>query len=200
MDVLTEHKRQADRPGREARRRGDGRLARSSRSSSATCRPRQNLHGIAGRSSAPGASRVLRPPNPAAGLTRRSDTSPRSSTRARPARLRPFRFPPTDAAGTNRATSLTAQDDRRTQPTPPSRPTWRANSTTHADGSSRTRTSCASRASRHPGPCRRLPRARPSGWPTELTAVGLEHVEVCETGGHPVVYARLAPRRRTRRP
>ena len=55
--------------------------------------------------------------------------------------------------------------------------------------SSRTRRSCASRASRrcptHADDCRRA-----AEWLADaLTAAGLEHVEVVETGGHPVVYA-----------
>ena len=33
-----------------------------------------------------------------------------------------------------------------------------------------------------------------------LTEAGVEHAEVVETGGHPVVYARLAPRARMPRP
>ena len=35
-------------------------------------------------------------------------------------------------------------------------------------------------------------RAPPSGSPTTLRAAGVEHVEVAETGGHPVVYGGLA--------
>ena len=41
---------------------------------------------------------------------------------------------------------------------------------------------------------------RPSCWPSDLAAAGLEHVEVAETGGHPIVYARLAPCAAARRP
>ena len=39
------------------------------------------------------------------------------------------------------------------------------------------------------GARRRLPARPPSGSPTRCAEAGLEHVEVAETGGHPVVYA-----------
>ena len=74
----------------------------------------------------------------------------------------------------------------RRRPTPPSTPT---STRRRPRASSRTRSSCASRASRripaHADDCRAA-----ADWLADaLTAAGLEHVEVAETGGHPVVYA-----------
>ena len=48
--------------------------------------------------------------------------------------------------------------------------------------------SCASPASPRCPSMRPTFAARPSGWPKSCAAAGIEHVEVSETGGHPIVY------------
>ena len=59
-----------------------------------------------------------------------------------------------------------------------------------ASGCSATWTSCASRASAaHPRARPGLPAGRRVRSRRDLRAAGLEHVEVSETGGHPIVYA-----------
>ena len=190
-EVLDDPPRQARRPGREARRRGDRRHATASRRSSPTCRRRRTSTApppiVAGAEPAdarrPSPRRTRSRPDRRADASRPSRTAPAEPTARRRSWPRPTR--PSRAGTIARMTTTTA-------PTPRSRPT-----------STRTPTSALESyleflripsISALPEHAAGLPPGGASGSPPSSTRIGIEHVEVVETGGHPVVYARLAPR------
>ena len=147
---------------------------RGSRRCSPTCRPRTTVDGIP---AVIGPGQPIARAEPAAGLIRLP--TPRPRTRAGRT---------TGPLVTIPAAPLAL---RRCLTEPPRPPPWTSTSTQTARtrASRATRSSCASRASR------RCPSTPPTSagaaeWLADaLRATGLEHVEVAETGGHPIVYA-----------
>ena len=190
MEVLDEPQGRARRrwPRSSSRRRRS--TARSSRSSSPTSRPRRTSTARRGRRPGPAG------PGPRGRTRSRPDrravpsTDPRERADDRPARPIPGPSPAVGFARLGRC-----RDDRRPRrrhrgpPRPDREPAW-------SSYRAFLRIPCISALPEHAPDCRA--RRRVAGR-RDSTAAGLEHVEVAETGGNPIVYARLAPRRRTRR-
>ena len=202
--VLTEYKGEASRPRRQADRGGDGRVRgvrEALRGSAAQAEPARHR---------PGADRIGGARMPRSRPRRRRRRLTRRPVPPEPVVAnsidRAAAWPPGSSHGASDGNlvhpAVGSIQSRSVQPklesamshatadAVPRTPPWRGSWTTRGTpGSSRSKPFCASPAS--PGYPPTPPTAGPprSSSPPTCGPSGLEHVEVSETGGHPVVYA-----------
>ena len=199
-DVLTEHRDQARRcwPRSSSPRRPSTR--RSSRRCSSDLPPKEPLHGVV-----PRLASVAGGPIGAAGLTHRPppDVSGRAGPHRDPAvvRLADRRLahePGRRRRAGPRSRSATCQNPAMSSTT--DRPRGLPRRDRRAPPGPVHGLPADPEHQRDPGARRRTAGGRPSSSPASSPAAGLEHVEVAETGGHPVVYADWLHARRRARP